>query len=84
MFVTVSTSGLGAARYGTETDQRLYLQIWIDYNQDGDWDDEGETAVLCDIAPGTRGQCNGKATNWRHADQSSFRFPVVLRLRSAN
>lgn len=84
MFVTVSTSGLGAVRYGTEPERRLYLQVWIDYNQDGDWDDEDELAVLCDIAPGTRGDCNGKLTTWRHVDRASMRFPIVFRLRSTN
>lgn len=84
MFVTISTSGLGAKRYGVEPERRLYLQVWIDYNQDGDWDDEGELAVLCDVAPGTRGTCNGKATNWRNPNQPTMRFPIVYRLRSTN
>ncbi len=84
MFATITTSGLGAARYGIEADRRLYLNVWIDYNQDGDWDDADELAVTCDVAPGTTGQCNGKPTNWRHADQASIQFPIKFRLRSTN
>lgn len=80
--VTVNTSGMGAARYGVESDRRLYLQIWVDYNRDGDWDDAGEEAVVCDLAPGTMGQCNGRPTNWRRVDQPAFRFPVRYNLRS--
>ncbi len=78
---TISTSGLGNGRYSELPNERLYLSIWIDYNQDGDWDDEGEQAVSCDVAPGTMGQCNGHPTNWRPAHQDSFTFQVRFRLR---
>ncbi|MEM7331649.1 MAG: GEVED domain-containing protein [Chloroflexota bacterium] len=79
---TISTSGLGELRYGTAPDERLYLSIWVDYNQDGDWDDEGEQAVFCDVAPGTLGQCNGHPTNWRPSHQDSFTFQIRFRLRN--
>lgn len=79
---TITTSGLGADRYGTEPDERLYLSVWVDYNQDGDWEDEGEQVIFCDVAPGTRGQCNGRAVHWRSADQDSLTFQIRYRLRN--
>lgn len=82
MRATISTSGLGADRYGTEPDERLYLSMWVDYNQDGDWDDEGEHVVFCDVAPETRGQCNGNPVHWRSATDNSLTFQIRFRLRN--
>ena len=78
---TISTSGLGDLRYGTAPEERLYLSIWVDYNQDGDWEDDGEQVVFCDVAPGTLGQCNGHPANWRPSDRDSFTFQIRFRLR---
>jgi hypothetical protein len=74
--ITISTSGLGAGRYGWEPDRRLYLRGWIDYNKDGDWDDPGELVVDCDVAPGTTGQCNKWPADWPDARQHSQTFVV--------
>ena len=67
--ITVSTSGLGTARYGREPERRLYVRGWIDYNLDGDWDDPGELVVDCNVAPGTLGYCNGRPAHWPNAQQ---------------
>lgn len=82
LVVTINTSGSGADRYSESSNERLYLSIWVDYNQDGDWDDEGEQAVLCNVAPGTSGYCNELAVNWRSPDEESLTFQIRFRLRS--
>jgi len=38
MLVTISTSGSGSMRYGPQTNRRLYLRAWIDWNRDGRFD----------------------------------------------
>lgn len=79
LFANVTTSGLGAARYGSAPEQRLYLQLWLDYNQDGDWDDAGEEVVTCDMAPGTRTVCNGRPMFYWRAELAQNRIPINLR-----
>jgi len=38
MFITLSTTGLGAARYSRPAHQRLYLRAWLDWGGDGQFD----------------------------------------------
>lgn len=71
--ILVSTSGEGAARYGMAADRRIYIRGWVDFDGDGDWEDH-EMAVQCDVAPGTRGQCNGYPADWTNVKRSSQFF----------
>ena len=82
MLATISTSGLGDARYGLEPDRRLYLTIWVDYNQDGDWEDEGEVGMACDLAPDTRIFCDGRYRGKWQPGRDVLSLPIRFRIRA--
>jgi len=59
MFVTITTSGQKAARYGLAEDRKLYLRAWIDWNRDGAFDPATEQVIEWSGAPGRPGTDGG-------------------------
>ncbi len=50
----VAVADINSARYSNEDDRSLWVNIWIDWNTDGDWDEANEHAVQSvQILPGT-------------------------------
>jgi len=53
-FVTINTSGLKAARYSAAPGRKLYLRVWLDWNNNGTWE-PGEQLVEWSGGPGLPG-----------------------------
>ena len=57
--VLITTSGLGAARYGAAANKKIYLNAWFDWNGNGNWE-AGELTISQAYDPSTWGGANSK------------------------
>lgn len=81
--LTVSlTPGFSTNIFGTQTTYPEYWRIWVDFNQDGDFDDSGELAF--DAGSTSTSTVNGQLVIPSSATPGSTRLRVQMKYNSAS